>query len=433
MTDSAFPPVQFGEYPFPFVGAGEAQYFEWAEVHVVFERSPTRVEQAAITATVPPPLTDSVDFDDSFLMVASDQFAHATIAETYEADPGDAGLEEESDEDFGRFFFAASSQVTKFNADTERWLKEAHAICPILVAFRAEDWEAGGTELSKWHDWSIAQSDAILSNFDLAAADDDDHPGNFVLTRLIGVFVENERELPTELRDLVQPGEPELELLRAGDAAGLLAALQSREARLEPTIKRLVGAIENGDDVDVAAAASVISILESMDDPPTNAWRALATFAADADEPSLVDALCQAAAASTSGLSYIGYVAYQLMQKKRWQAAAVLFDGLVGHESSDLSIYNNALYGIMADNTGGDVQPERARKYIDAARPYGPRNPSIFYNIACAEMELGNEDAVLENVKLALEHGYEKPEQMRNEEVFGDLRQDPRFTALFDD
>ena len=65
------------------VGAGEAQYFEWAEVHVVFERPPSEDEQAAIAETVPPPLTDSIDFDGVYLMVASDQFAHMAMAEAY--------------------------------------------------------------------------------------------------------------------------------------------------------------------------------------------------------------------------------------------------------------------------------------------------------------------------------------------------------------
>lgn len=34
--------------PFPFVGAGDASYFEWAEVHVWFTRAPKPAERKKI-------------------------------------------------------------------------------------------------------------------------------------------------------------------------------------------------------------------------------------------------------------------------------------------------------------------------------------------------------------------------------------------------
>lgn len=174
------------DFPFLFVGAGDASYFEWAEVHVCFTREPTAAEKEAIAAKVPKPLCDSIDFAGVHLMVASDQHAHVWIAENYQSDPAseddeDTDIEGEDEDSFdedgeGRFFFAETSQVTRFNEHIERWLHEAHAICPILVAYRHEDWESGGTELSDWHTASVARIPEILPAFESVLEASDDHP-----------------------------------------------------------------------------------------------------------------------------------------------------------------------------------------------------------------------------------------------------------------
>ena len=128
----------------------------------------------------------------------------------------------------------------------------------------------------------------------------------------------------------------------------------------------------------------------------------------------------------------LGVVAYEFMAAREWEKSWRVFDAIVRVSTADLTTYNNALYAVMADNTGLGVQPERARRYAEAALPFGPRNPSIFYNSACVYVELGQIDKVLENVALALEHNYDKPQQMQDEELFEPLRDDPRFVALFE-
>src|SRR5690606_22737941 len=99
------------------------------------------------------------DFTGTHLLVASDQFAHMSMAETYEASEDDREEEDDIEEDEyeERFFFAKDSQVHAFNQDIEAWLRYSHEQCPIRVAFRAEDYESGGTELSDWHEWSVKQ------------------------------------------------------------------------------------------------------------------------------------------------------------------------------------------------------------------------------------------------------------------------------------
>lgn len=123
-------------YAFPFIGAGDASYFEWAEVHVRFERTPTKSQRAAIGSDVPPPLRDEVLWDGPNLRVSSGQFAHLDMAQAYKADDG------EQPELAGRFPSAAPSPVDRFNEDIERWLIEAHDQVPIALAFRREDAES---------------------------------------------------------------------------------------------------------------------------------------------------------------------------------------------------------------------------------------------------------------------------------------------------
>jgi len=57
---------------------------------------------------------------------------------------------------------------------------------------------------------------------------------------------------------------------------------------------------------------------------------------------------------------------------------------------------NNALYAISDDNTGLGVQPVRARNYLAAAEPWGPKNPAIYYTGACLWQELGEPNKVLD-------------------------------------
>ncbi len=104
------------------------------------------------------------------------------IRNAIESYPKDAG-DETDDEVEGRVPVAAASRVRRFNEDIEAWLRFAHEQCPILAAYRPEDGESGGTELSAWHDWSITRADAVLAALGPAAAaaraaiEDDGHPG----------------------------------------------------------------------------------------------------------------------------------------------------------------------------------------------------------------------------------------------------------------
>lgn len=144
---------------FPFVGAGEANYFEWAEMLVCFERMPTKTEAAAISKRVPAPLRDTVEWDGRVLRVASEQGVGRVIESAYgKAKKAPSKLTTRS-----QFKIAPTSAYARFNAEIDEWLAFAHTKAPILVAFRGEDAEAGGTELSDWHRESVETLPKVLA------------------------------------------------------------------------------------------------------------------------------------------------------------------------------------------------------------------------------------------------------------------------------
>ncbi|HEY0134032.1 MAG TPA: hypothetical protein VGB85_08130 [Nannocystis sp.] len=146
------------DHPFSFIGAGEASYFEWADLHIYFERAPKPAERTAILKEVPPPLADSADWDGKHLYVASEQGVGRVIEAAYANPPKQPSRLTTT----SRFKIAAPSRTTRFNADIERWLHAAHAIVPILAAYRRPDDEAGGTKLSSWHAESVRRVPAIV-------------------------------------------------------------------------------------------------------------------------------------------------------------------------------------------------------------------------------------------------------------------------------
>ncbi len=100
-------------------------------------------------------------------------------------------------------------------------------------------------------------------------------------------------------------------------------------------------------------------------------------------------------------------------------------------KKNPISAYNNALWTVMRDNNKLPLDREREKKYLLACLPYGPKNPAIYYNAACIYFELGKLEKVFGSIRLAIEHGYDKVEQMKTEPLFAPIRKDPRFKQAF--
>ena len=153
------PPAAPTGIPFPFFGAGDASYFEWADLHIRFTRAPTPAERKKLAKTVPPPIGD-VKWEDQHLYLSSEQGVGRQIQAAYSK----PAKKPTSLTTTSRFKIPDGPKLSRFNADIERYLLEAHDIVPIEAAFRRQDWEAGGTTLSPWHVASLAHGPAVLKS-----------------------------------------------------------------------------------------------------------------------------------------------------------------------------------------------------------------------------------------------------------------------------
>ncbi len=231
---------------FPFIGAGEASYFEWAELFVRFVAEPSKSEKKAIGERVPPPLQDTVEWDEAMLWVASDQGVGRYIKNAYGKKKG-AGV-------------AALTSLTKgakadamFNAHIEAWLRDAHRRCPVLVAYRRQDWEAGGTKLSHWHHSSIRH---VQEAIDAMAAEPTGSDAALV-ERLIAWAVEEDVRVKKTV--------PRVLKLKANAAEE--AKLAEEEAALEERVANATRLLRapKGYDVHELARADEAKLLRALD------------------------------------------------------------------------------------------------------------------------------------------------------------------------
>jgi hypothetical protein len=75
----------------------------------------------------------------------------------------------------------------------------------------------------------------------------------------------------------------------------------------------------------------------------------------------------------------------------------------------------------------------RACTIAEGAQRFASENPYIFHSAACAFAAAGDAVRALEQVRMAIEHGYDHIEKMEMDRDLGALLTDPRFHALFAD
>jgi len=148
--------------PFPYLGQGEAGYFEHFEMWVWFEGKVAPKDRAAVLDGAPPPAAQDAAWPSPEVLHLAGSDIQRAIVDAYgtpaakakmaaatkrkrRGDDGDDVLDD----------LIAGKEVATFEAALESWLRAAHAKQPILFAVRAPDAEAGGTRLGKWHAESV--------------------------------------------------------------------------------------------------------------------------------------------------------------------------------------------------------------------------------------------------------------------------------------
>ncbi len=437
MSEPVTPEATDTEFPFPFFGAGDADYFEWASVSVLFTRAPTQAERDAIIATIPKPIGDP-SWHGAILHVGSEQDVHLWIAEAYQSEFEIAAVFETIRHP--REFFASAEAVNQFNADIEAWLRRAHDLCPILLAYRMPDWEAGGTEFSPWHEWSLRHLPTIATVMTTLAATDRPK-GLRSLVKGVTTMAESERvDVPEEIKDIVAPAWRAAIALNAGDSAEFMRLVGDEPDRfmLKDLARYATACSDAGWQPEALHTMLQVARRElARPKVPRTFVMAAAIAAADAaDGPFAqlageVSLLAAPHVADNVSLTVqLSQKTHRLLAARRYASAMMLFDAIVDSESPDLTIYANALYAVQADNSGLGVQPERARRYLDACLPYGPRNPGVFINAACVWIELGEVEQSLECLRQAADLDHPMAATLIDDPMFASVAGDPRFRAI---
>ncbi|HEX4517349.1 MAG TPA: hypothetical protein VGH87_31015 [Polyangiaceae bacterium] len=151
---------------FPFLGQGDAGYYEWFEMFVWFASPVPKAKRKALLAGAPRLCVLDAQWPDPSLLWAStgDQWIQQHLVEEYGTPAAKKKMakamkkktnDEEMDDDDLDDTIAMGDEQSKFNADIEKWVIALNAKQPILFVARREDGEAGGTKLGKWHEASI--------------------------------------------------------------------------------------------------------------------------------------------------------------------------------------------------------------------------------------------------------------------------------------
>jgi len=417
---------QSNVFDFPFIGAGDASYFEWAGIYVVFENEPNKEQKKEIEKTVPVPVNE-LSWEENAVYAGSGQFAHVDIASNYETKDGSDPENPDNWED-DRWFFASDSQVSMFNKDIERWLNEIHEISPIMLAFRAEDFESGGTEFSEWHDRSMKQLHLILPFFDETVEKNiHDSLKSEVLKNILWIMKEDS-ELEDKYTEFLYPGKKEVEAFLNGDIFPLKNAALKGTEFLNLATEFLIQEI----DIDQKKHRQLITeyseeLIAFKDNISEYEFEQLCIIIWNAAYKENNPGMMKKIPKSQELVNIIAHEAYQKILAGEFEESILLYDDIISCKTNDLSLYCNALYVLQNDNTGLPVNPELNNKFIKASLPYACQNPAVFYNIACLHNEMKEYDKAYDMVKMALDHKYDGYESMKaeiiNEGIFKRFRE----------
>lgn len=408
------------QYPFPFFGAGDAEYYEWAGLTIRFKQAPTEKEQKQIS-TGAPKVWEPKDhgYHGRILSVISDQFVNRWIEEAYgqEGEGEDDPFEEDSE------FYASDAAKTAFEKDIERWLTEIHRICPIEFVYRSEDGEAGGTALSAWHDHSVEQTRQLTAQWGADPALTNltgDETGYFreAVTGILDFAGINADELDEPLAGLLDPAATIRKLLEAGDPAAISDYLRKIKAQDHETAHHdeIQQAIDRHcEQLCEDRQYESIYTLHFLFGKTILLGAPIGPFIYAAwlkQDHQLIKETLEQIGHPCDMTNNIGhFVINDLFPQQKWPDAIQLFRIAINNKSPKpctlLEVYCNALYVLQNDNTGLPIDKTLNEAFLAICLPYAPKNPAIYFNAACLYVEMKDFEKTLECIQLAKKHKFD--------------------------
>lgn len=415
-------------YPFPFFGAGDAAYFEWATMTIYFKNAPTREMRDRIIELAPPPFDlNEEDFKGRFLEAMSDQFIHASVAEAYDG---------ELDEDL---MLTDDEAFDRFNEHIEQWLRQVHEICPIAFALRPEDGEAGGTDFSKWHFWSKEQLPALLESLSTEGEELQD-----ALIEILALCEVSPEEIPPST---VQRFLPVLHFAHLTASGKMLEAIRFARSAVSSdlilaAIRRYPADEEVGRE-QILRLVLPLFILKRDSGPKPDAELILRGVMAAIPEfhrsfLKRVSRLVSGHSQACDIVNDIGVLALREQQKGNIEQAIYLYRIALEIETPApctlLEVYCNALWPLQNDNTGRPVDATLNDFFLKRCLPYAPSNPAIYFNAACLYAEMGDVEGALDCIEKAKEYDYAEFDEMiaamQSTPMFAGITEDARFQRI---
>lgn len=147
-------------FPFLFLGAGKADYYEHSSITIKFRRTVAPEEVEQLIKLVPAALyTDPFDFKGSFTSAWNDSYIQHAIQE-YHGRPEDklpTGRHE--------LLWCSDNAIVSFEKTIIRWLMKVNAKVPIELVLRAIEPGTDGIQFSPWHHWSVRSVIPIIESW----------------------------------------------------------------------------------------------------------------------------------------------------------------------------------------------------------------------------------------------------------------------------
>lgn len=356
------------KHQFPFIGAGYGQYFEWFEMYLIFEKTPDEKAKKAITACAPP-IDLEMEFNNNALVVFSEQFVNVYIQRAYDNKEEEAPASE---------YECTEEASDGFEEDLNRWLLETHKISPILVAYRPEDWEAGGTDLSNWHNESAEMLRPIIKSWVKNNARNEDIE-RVIHNAMYNYFMDDSLAL-TIIENYLTPNL-------------FLHLLQDKKHGQLLHVKE----VELG----------LLKIMPNLtfDNTPFGAEVILYAIRANSDKlkNKLQEVVQNQTIENIQWINhnwYKNYIARKGITKEISEAYWIVMDALEvsGKELTDLTVYNNIVAACSKESHQG-VSEERMRKAILIGKKYAVKNPLMYWATFNIQCELNMFNDAIDNVK----------------------------------